>query len=227
MDKLTDICSTGIKAQVVPATYNGEYLIMPVDDLGGILRPDRDHAYVLPDNTVWILGYDGETFIKISGGGTGNSPTAIKNDDGYVNVSGSGTYAVTIGLNEAKATELIRSELLKMIEKLSEVKTLLQNTQITEGRKYELNESYKNFKYVCVRLSLSTSNSSNLSDLTYIPTQHSTAAKNQILKYLEISAAHFANVQCGFTSDTAFEAGYVRITGEYSVFATVYGIQRI
>ena len=139
------------------------------------------------------------------------------------------TLGVIAGWLMKKTKTLIESisGLSERIEKLSEVKVLLQNTQISEGGQYELNEGYKNFKYVCVRLSLSKSDTSNLSDLTYIPTQHSTAAKNQILKYLEISAAHFANVQCGFTSDTAFEAGYVRITGEYSVFATIYGIQRI
>lgn len=46
-------------------TTNNNWLIT-VSGLDKIDYPDNNHAYILPDNSVWVLSYDGKKFINIT-----------------------------------------------------------------------------------------------------------------------------------------------------------------
>ncbi|MDH6364639.1 hypothetical protein M2139_001626 [Enterococcus sp. PF1-24] len=82
-----------------------------VDSLSDIKNPSRKFAYQLPDDTIWVLDFENEKWIEVTGGsdGSGGSkPTLIYSDDGYINVSGNGSYKVDLGLNETKLKDLIQ-----------------------------------------------------------------------------------------------------------------------
>lgn len=114
----------------------------------------------------------------------------------------------------------------KLNRNIYETKTILETTEMTEGKEVALSESYKNFNYVIVRLSLAASATKNLSDFVVIPTQVSSTYTNQIAKRLAVTETAYAHIQCGFTDNTIFRAGYLRIYGSYKVYATVYGVGR-
>ena len=110
---------------------------------------------------------------------------------------------------------------------LSEVKEISPTTELATGTTFTLDESYKNFNIILVRLVLSKTPTYNLSDTVYMPTQLITGAKNNILKTVHISDQHYAYIQCGFPSDTTFCSQYVNVTGAYKAYAAVYGVQRV
>lgn len=94
------ICNSDSKQPFFPdlSTLCARWAV-PVTDLSEVTKPDRDHAYILPDNSVWILNFDGTGMIQLNAGGTGGQPTMVKNDDGYLIVTGNGTHDVTIDVN--------------------------------------------------------------------------------------------------------------------------------
>ena len=49
-------------------------VFVPVNSLASIVNPDRSHAYILPDDTVWVLDHDGVTMIALGGGGGAPGP---------------------------------------------------------------------------------------------------------------------------------------------------------
>ncbi len=110
---------------------------------------------------------------------------------------------------------------------LSEVKKISPTTELATGTTFTLDESYKNFNIILVRLVLSKTPTYNLSDTVYMPTQLITGAKNNILKTVHISDLHYAYIQCGFPYDTTFCSQYVNVTGEYKAYAAIYGVQRV
>lgn len=85
---------------------------VPVENLSKIKQPNRDHAYILPDNSIWVLSHDGKNFIQINlGEGSGDSqPTQIENNDGFISVDRSGTYDVSVDLDMKKVTETLKPE---------------------------------------------------------------------------------------------------------------------
>ncbi|OJG27639.1 hypothetical protein RU98_GL002342 [Enterococcus caccae] len=86
---------------------------VPVNNLSEIKQPNRDHAYILPDDSLWVLTHDGKRFTPINNGGdSGDSrPTQINNTDNYLEVSGSGTYSVTANLNTEKVINLVKDKI--------------------------------------------------------------------------------------------------------------------
>jgi len=77
--------------------------LTPISELEKIGYPDYNHAYILPDNTIWVLSTDGENLIQINEtSSTIDKPTQIKNDDGYLVVKDSGSYEVTIDIDLEK-----------------------------------------------------------------------------------------------------------------------------
>lgn len=121
--------------------------------------------------------------------------------------------------------ELVTS-LDSLNRKIYETKTILSTDEMTEGKEVALSESYKNFNYVIVRLSLAASTTVNLADFVVIPTEVSSIYTNQISKRLAVTETAYAHIQCGFTDNTTFRVGYLRINGSYKVYATVYGVGR-
>jgi len=100
-------CDEGVSTPIIPQHCPEGYWLVQVNSLSEVTKPTRDHAYQLPNNSVWILSYDNNTFVEIvpSGGGA-NEPTQIRNTDNYLVVSGSGTYSVTININETGIRQL-------------------------------------------------------------------------------------------------------------------------
>lgn len=104
------ICNDNEKQPSVPEFCDFGDWEVPVNNLSEIKQPNRDHAYILPDDSLWVLTHDGKQFTPInSGEGIGNSrPTQINNTDGYLELSGSGTYSVTANLNTEKVIKLAK-----------------------------------------------------------------------------------------------------------------------
>ncbi|MBP1045087.1 hypothetical protein I6N96_02255 [Enterococcus sp. BWM-S5] len=114
------ICNLDTERPIFPVDCPDGWWAVPVNDLSEIKKPDRDHAYLLPDNSVWILNYDGTAMIQLSDGGNGDGqPTQITNTDGYITITGSGTHKVTADLSE----ELVGS-----------VESAVKDIQLSEGR---------------------------------------------------------------------------------------------
>ncbi|WP_242327819.1 pyocin knob domain-containing protein [Enterococcus avium] len=99
----------------MPISYDGAFppcicwMEKAVDVLPSLDDASRNNIYILPDDTMWILNYEGNAFIEIGGNHSGGRPTIIKNNDGYLLVEGSGTYSVAINVSENKIIELIDS----------------------------------------------------------------------------------------------------------------------
>ena len=81
------------------------YWLVPVDSLKGIV-PNRTHAYILPDDSVWALSHD-ETQMVLLRAPDSSYPTRIDNNDNFLIISGSGSYSVTIDLNQDTIKGLI------------------------------------------------------------------------------------------------------------------------
>ncbi|MGL4696617.1 hypothetical protein [Enterococcus larvae] len=113
------ICNSDTERPIFPVDCPDGWWAVPVNDLSEIKKPDRDHAYLLPDNSVWILNYDGTAMIQLSDGGNGDGqPTQVTNTDGYITITGSGTHKVTADLSE----ELVES-----------VESAVKDIQLSEG----------------------------------------------------------------------------------------------
>lgn len=134
--KQPSICNSTKQKPSLPEFCDDGLWEVPVNSLSDIKQANRDHAYILPDNSVWVLSYDGKRFIQLNvqGGSGGGQPTQIENKDGLIHVSGSGTYAVQLDLNK----EQLKEELA--IDDLSEeMKNHFNNSNIhvTKAEKAE------------------------------------------------------------------------------------------
>lgn len=97
------ICNSKSDRPLFPMNCPDVWWAVPVADLSKIKSPSRDHAYILPDDSVWIINYDGTEIMQLNGGGgSGGQPTRLVSKDDYITVSGSGTYTVQVGLDTAK-----------------------------------------------------------------------------------------------------------------------------
>ncbi|MEI5994033.1 hypothetical protein [Candidatus Enterococcus mansonii] len=107
------ICNDDEKQPAVPEFCGSGAWEVPVNHLSEIKQPNRDHAYILPDDSVWVLAYDGKRFTPInSGEGGGNTrPTQLTNTDTYLDVSGNGTYNITANLNTENVIELVKEKI--------------------------------------------------------------------------------------------------------------------
>lgn len=111
------ICNDNQAKPAFPEFCDDGLWEVPVNSLSDIKVANRDHAYILPDNSVWVLSHDGKRFIQLNVQGSGGSgqPTLVTNNDGLIHVSGNGTYNVQVNLNK----EQLQKELA--IDDLSEV----------------------------------------------------------------------------------------------------------
>lgn len=106
----------------------------------------------------------------------------------------------------------------------SATKTLLAITDITTTGECALTESYKNYAWITIKLTLYASSVSNLADYITIPSSILSSSKNQIAKRIGYSDAHSAYLQCGFPGDTTFSWQSIVLTSASDkVFATLYG----
>ncbi len=64
------ICNSDSKQPVLPVACPDDYWQVRVDDLSEVMDPSRDHAYILPDNSVWVLSHDGAELIRITDDGS-------------------------------------------------------------------------------------------------------------------------------------------------------------
>lgn len=103
-------CETENNGGVFPVNCFVDEWLIPVKDLASVSSPSYNHAYILPNNWVYVLSHDGTRWINISQSGEGGV-TQIANEYGYLVVTGSGTDSVTINLNEQQIKNLIESEI--------------------------------------------------------------------------------------------------------------------
>lgn len=81
---------------------DGSWLI-PVDSLNQIdpIQINRDHAWILPDNSVWVVNHAGIGMTRIGGTGDGTGiPTQTYNTDGNLEIQGNGTFEVTVNFSD-------------------------------------------------------------------------------------------------------------------------------
>lgn len=107
------ICNDKEKQPAVPDFCDYGDWEVPVGNLSEVKEPNRDHAYILPDNSVWVLAYDGKSFTPITNSGESGptQPTQFNNTDGYLGIQGSGTYNVIADLNTEKVIELVKEKI--------------------------------------------------------------------------------------------------------------------
>lgn len=74
------VCESVPKVGVNPSSCNGENWAMPSEELPDITEASRDHLYILPDNTAWILNYNGDDYIQIA---VGNVYTKTESDEKF------------------------------------------------------------------------------------------------------------------------------------------------
>lgn len=99
---------------VTPADYIGDYWLVKVDTVDDITEPDYDHAWITPDNQVYVLSHDGSGVVPINTGGVGEV-THISNTDNLLHITGSGTYSVTVNVNESELDEYIFNKVRELI----------------------------------------------------------------------------------------------------------------
>ncbi|MEI5990389.1 hypothetical protein A5881_001882 [Enterococcus termitis] len=94
------ICNDNKKRPKLPEFCAEGLWEVPVNSLNEIKKADRDHAYILPDDSVWVLSHDGKKFIRLNLGANGsNQPTLLENKDGLIAIDGSGTTNVSVDIN--------------------------------------------------------------------------------------------------------------------------------
>lgn len=121
------ICNATQTKPSLPEFCDDGFWEVPVNSLSDIKEANRDHAYILPDNSVWVLSHDATRFIQlnVNGGGGSSQPTLIRNTDGLIKVSGNGTYNVQLDLEKAKLIEA-----LEINDLSEEIKNHINNGQI-------------------------------------------------------------------------------------------------
>lgn len=62
------VCQSVPKTGVNPSPCKGDNWVIPNDELPDVSKATRNHLYILPDNTAWILNYDGDDYIQIAVG---------------------------------------------------------------------------------------------------------------------------------------------------------------
>ncbi|MBL1227956.1 hypothetical protein IW492_01770 [Enterococcus sp. BWB1-3] len=121
------ICDSTKQSPVLPEFCDEGYWEVPVNKLSDIKEANRDHAYILPDESVWVLNHEGTGMVQINAGGSSGDaqPTQIINKDGNIKIIGSGTYNVQADLDmNTLATNLgmkeIKDELETFIEHIED-----------------------------------------------------------------------------------------------------------
>lgn len=69
---------------MIPAQCEELYWLVQVESLSDVLNPNKDHAYILPDDTVWVLSYDENHFVQLSGTGEEGLEILMRVSDGYI-----------------------------------------------------------------------------------------------------------------------------------------------
>lgn len=106
------ICNSDAKTPVIPEFCDDGLWEVPVNSLSEIKKADRDHAYILQDNSVWVLSHDGKNFIQLNLASSGEGqPTQVTNNDGFIAVEGSGTHNVSVDLDVEKMKETFQEKL--------------------------------------------------------------------------------------------------------------------
>lgn len=83
--------------------------LIPVEEITDVINPSYKNAWIDENNQVWVLSYDRQEFINVTSGSGEDKPTLIINEDGYITVEDSGTYEVTVNLNEEQIKNLIKT----------------------------------------------------------------------------------------------------------------------
>ena len=107
MDDIVPVCYTNPKTPVVPEHCTGGYWLKKINSLDDVSFISKNHAYILPDNSIYIADHDGTALIPLSSGGGSGQPTEIKKGDNFIVVTGSGTYSVTINVDVDKIQAMI------------------------------------------------------------------------------------------------------------------------
>jgi len=100
------ICNSGTPPAIVECVDG--YWLVKVNDLSEVGMPDRNHAYQLPNDAVYVLSHDDKSFVLLRPPGE-SGPTLINNTDDYLDIEGSGTYSVRVNINEDKFVDLIEN----------------------------------------------------------------------------------------------------------------------
>ena len=96
------ICNSNKRSPATPDNCPSEYWLVRVNDLSEVGEVSFDHAYILPDNSVWVWSHDESRLVLISGSEgiiEGGLPTQVHSVDGKIIVTGSGTHNVGLALS--------------------------------------------------------------------------------------------------------------------------------
>jgi len=98
-------CLLPPKTPVIPPQCKDKWLVR-VNSKADITNPTRNHAYITPDNSVYVLSHDGSELIEFKGGGT-SSPTTLSNTDGFLDTTGSVDFDQVLNFKEQKLKDII------------------------------------------------------------------------------------------------------------------------
>lgn len=98
---------------VTPPQRHYEWLVK-VDNLSEVTKPSFDHAYITPNNEVWVLDHDGQTLIPLGSSGI-SAPTILENTDGYLSTAGSEGFNQVLNFNTSKIDGLIQDAIDEIV----------------------------------------------------------------------------------------------------------------
>lgn len=199
------VCLMDSNSPAVSSNCAGTYWLVPVTSLNAVGAPTYHHAYILPDNSVWVLNHDGSGWLQIVSSGGDSQPTTVVNEDGYITISGSGTYSVIANLNETKIIALIGDE----------ISASLTN----KANQSDLDSTNDNLATVTQRLD--SMKARIVGQIDFTPTV-SDVTDNIVIIFPNIGAAQY-NVQVAFAEDLAIGAEIGTAPAE----ATPTGLRRI
>ncbi|GCF92515.1 hypothetical protein NRIC_04060 [Enterococcus florum] len=71
------ICGSDAQRPTVPAECDHDYIFVPITKLNDVKKPDRNHAYVLPNNEAYILSNDGTRLVPLVKSTGGNEQIQV------------------------------------------------------------------------------------------------------------------------------------------------------
>ena len=96
------ICNSNKRSPVISADCPSVYWLIRVNSLSEINEVSFDHAYILPDDSVWVWSHDESRLVLINGTDGiigGGTPTQVHSVDGNIIVTGNGTHNVGLALS--------------------------------------------------------------------------------------------------------------------------------
>lgn len=95
------ICLSSISQPNIDPYATCEYWIVVVDDISSVVEPSRDHAYLTPDNELYIWDYNANKLIRV------DSNISISSGSDNVTVTTDGNGHFTIAVSEPVVEQMV------------------------------------------------------------------------------------------------------------------------